>query len=120
MENELKNPSRSFRSEKFVWSESLAEWKMAFSGSNFLKAKERYLFHLKILIEYSTYLESINWEPFIWALIVVSCHFESGGQGGVKASSIFTPKYSGLVMTFCMSSIDVTTEFSQKKSATYS
>ena len=30
MENELKNPSRNFRSEKFVWSEFLAEWKTAF------------------------------------------------------------------------------------------
>ena len=31
MENELKNPSKNFRSEKFVWSEFLAEWKTAFS-----------------------------------------------------------------------------------------
>ena len=30
MENELKNLSRNFRSEKFVWSEFLAAWKMAF------------------------------------------------------------------------------------------
>ena len=29
MENELKTPSRNFRSEKFVWSEFLAEWKTA-------------------------------------------------------------------------------------------
>ena len=29
MENELKNSSRNFRSEKFVWSEFLAEWKTA-------------------------------------------------------------------------------------------
>ena len=27
MENELKNLSRNFRSEKFFWSEFLAEWK---------------------------------------------------------------------------------------------
>ena len=31
MENELKTPSRNFRSEKFVWSEFLAEWKTAFN-----------------------------------------------------------------------------------------
>ena len=30
MENELKTPSRNFRSEKSVWSEFLAEWKTAF------------------------------------------------------------------------------------------
>ena len=30
MENELKNPSSNVRLEKFVWSEFLAEWKMAF------------------------------------------------------------------------------------------
>ena len=29
MENELNTPSRNFRSEKFVWSEFLAEWKTA-------------------------------------------------------------------------------------------
>ena len=29
MENELNNPSRNFRSEKFIWSEFLAEWKTA-------------------------------------------------------------------------------------------
>ena len=29
MENELKTPNRNFRSEKFVSSESLAEWKTA-------------------------------------------------------------------------------------------
>ena len=31
MENELKNPSRNCRSEKFIWSEFLAEWKTASS-----------------------------------------------------------------------------------------
>ena len=30
MENELKNPSRNYRSEKFVWSEFLAAWKTTF------------------------------------------------------------------------------------------
>ena len=30
MEDELKNPSSNVRWEKFVWSEVLAEWKMAF------------------------------------------------------------------------------------------
>ena len=30
MENEQKTPSRNFWSEKFVWSEFLAEWKTAF------------------------------------------------------------------------------------------
>ena len=29
MENELKNPTRNFWSEKFVWSEFLAEWETA-------------------------------------------------------------------------------------------
>ena len=31
MENELKIPSRNFRSKTFVWSEFLAEWKTAVS-----------------------------------------------------------------------------------------
>ena len=30
MENELKNPDGNVRFEKFIWSEFLAEWKMAF------------------------------------------------------------------------------------------
>ena len=30
MENELKDSSRNFPSEKFAWSEFSAEWKMAF------------------------------------------------------------------------------------------
>ena len=34
MENELKTQSRNFRSEKFVWSELLAEWKTALSVSS--------------------------------------------------------------------------------------
>ena len=41
MENELKNPSRNFRSEKFVSSEFLVESKMAFMANDLDKARQK-------------------------------------------------------------------------------
>ena len=59
MENELKNPSKNFPSEKFVLSEFLAEWKKALTIINiscqkFLSNECREIY---ILYQFSIYLK---------------------------------------------------------------
>ena len=40
MEIEIKNPSRNFRSEKFICSDFLAEWKTAFMTNTHFQYKK--------------------------------------------------------------------------------
>ena len=64
MENELKNPSRNVRSEKFVWLEFIAEWKTA---SRVLKSKKK-----RLALTFLYCLGQETWLNDSWKLIYIN------------------------------------------------